>query len=502
MHRKERRWLRRAVLCACVLFVLQYLGATPVVNWLDTASYPKPLPVTINEPDENATSNKYWVDMTSGAGTTCSQASPCASIDNVIGKTGTAGGPAIIYIKGSGGWSGFNDTLHGTGDADCRTQSCANWILVKPWPAGSPGCVTECTATFDGNGNTNSANINHIIFDGGPDLKIRFDSNDGTNIYAFHWQSDYTIVYRVQVFCASDGGDHTGFAVADNNNAGDHTYFINNEGHDCAQSSNVQASFVYLGPGSGTTGGANDLVIQNSILRDFGGDGIEINPRIAVTGITITGNVIYNAGNISTFAGSHRPGITVGNNTGAADNGVIVANNLIWNTGSGCIWARANGTPAALYYNNTCYDYTNTGGGTDPQPQGISDINGACPNGTVKNNIIYDPDGNNPTCSSPGASITNNACASGKNCGSSSQVWTTAGWGSISTASSLYLTLASGSVAIDTGTATGAPTAAATDFLGTSRPQGSAYDIGAFEFTSGGGGSPQRFRFIRIGGGE
>lgn len=452
-------------------------SATAVVNWLDTASYVKPCPVDINKPNEATATNKWWVDMSSGSGTTCSMASPCGSLDSVIGKAGTTGTGAIIYIKGTGNWSGFNDTLRGSGDADCRTATCDAWILIRTWPAGSTGCATECTATFTGNSNTNSSNIHHIMFDGGPDLKIRFSSDSGSSIYAFHAMSDYTIFYRVQVFCASSG-DHTGFSVGDSNNAGDHTYFINNEGYGCLQASNVQASFVYLGPGSGTIGGADDLVIQNSLLREWGGEAIEINPRIAVTGVQITGNAIYDGGRISTFAGAHRPCVTISSNDTGIVNGVNVSNNIIWNCGSGCIWARASGSPVAMYYNNTCYDYINAGGGGDPETKGISGFTNACSGDTIRNNIIYDPEGFDPMCAAGEGS--NNACASGKNCGTSKQTWTTANWSSISTASALYLMLASGSVAIGTGTTTGAPAVVGADYSGFTR--GAAYDIGAFEF--------------------
>jgi hypothetical protein len=48
--------------------------------------------------------------------------------------------------------------------------------------------------------------------------------------------------------------------------------------------------------------------------------------------------------------------------------------------------------------------------------------------------------------------------------------------------------LAVGSVAIDNGATLGAPYNV--DRLGVSRPQGAAWDIGAYEYASGGGGSP------------
>ena len=91
------------------------------VHWVDTLGYSKPGAIRVNLPSETSTSNKYWVDMNSGSGSTCSQSAPCKSLDNVIGKPGTTGGPAIIYLKGTGQLSWFEDQIYGSGDTDCRT---------------------------------------------------------------------------------------------------------------------------------------------------------------------------------------------------------------------------------------------------------------------------------------------------------------------------------------------------------------------------------------------
>ena len=36
------------------------------------------------------------------------------------------------------GMSWFKDNMNGSGNADCRTSACNNWILVRTRPAGSP----------------------------------------------------------------------------------------------------------------------------------------------------------------------------------------------------------------------------------------------------------------------------------------------------------------------------------------------------------------------------
>lgn len=467
------------VLTACLVSAPAFAQTTGGVNWLDANAYAKPQFVSINEPTD--TTNEYWVDLGSGSGTTCSQASPCTA-DGVLGKAGTTGGPAIIHIKGTGQISYFGDTIFGSGNADCRTAACDNWILFTTWPAGSTGCATECTATITGNSNTNTANADHLIFDGGPNLKIRIESDGSNGIYGFHVMSPYTIFYRTQGFCSGTG--EVIFSVSDTQ-AADHAYFINNEGYGCAGASLTQAEYLYHGPGTG--GGSDDLIIQNNLLRDFGGDTIEINPRIAVTGVQIIGNVIYNGGNVSTFSGggvNHRPCISISNQNGNADNGVVVANNLIWDCGSGAIWARASGTPAALYYNNTIYDYHNATDGT--QPEGISSTSGACPEGAVRNNIIYDPEGTDPIGTGGCSNVDHNLCGTGKDCGTSSQVYSASTLVSTTVNDADYLTIGASSEAVDAGTTTGAPTVAATDYAGTTRD--ATYDIGAYEYAAGGGG--------------
>ena len=159
-------------LVAMLLLAMFSLPASAqTVHWVDTLGYQKPAAVRVNTPSETATSNKYWVDMSGGSGSTCTQSAPCKSLDDVVGKPGTTGGPAIIYLKGPGHLSWFEDRIYGSGDTDCRASSCANWILVRTWPAGSPGCSSECTATITGNSNLNSANANHIVWDGGADSR-------------------------------------------------------------------------------------------------------------------------------------------------------------------------------------------------------------------------------------------------------------------------------------------------------------------------------------------
>jgi hypothetical protein len=458
-------------------FAFALTATAETVNWLDTAGYQKPPAVAINKPDEATVANKYWIDLSAGSGSTCSQSSPCSSFDSILGKAGTNGGAAILYVKGTGDMSLFNKTLRGAGDADCRVASCANWILIRTWPAGSPGCATECTATINGDSNMNSPNgVSHIIFDGGPDLKIRFNSNAGAGSYANHILGSYVIVYRTQMFCTGSKAQ-LGWSVGDTSVASN-IYFINNEFYGCANTGD-QASAIYAGPGDG--GGYSGLVIQNNIIREFFGEGIEINPRVTSSGLSITGNAFHNTGKGTCSTGWQcRPAIVVSVQSGGGNNGTLIANNMMWDTGSGCIWDRGGGTPKPLIANNTCYDFGKGSGSGGPNPEGISGYsNGG--SATVSNNIIYAPNGTNAFDSS-NFTASNNLCASGNGCGSSSKTWSSATVLSVDQTSSSFLLPGAGSEALDAGVAVSSVTIS---YTGGSRPQGAGYDIGAFESGSG-----------------
>jgi hypothetical protein len=452
----------------CAVWLAAPAGAQ-TVNWLDPLGYKKPAPLTVNEPNEASVPNKYWVDLSNGSGSTCSQSSPCGAIANVIGKPGTNGGPAVIYVKGTGGMSLYNDTLQGSGDADCRSASCANWILIRNWPAGTPGCTSECSATITGNSNMNSpSGVSHIVIDGGPNLKIAFNSNGATATYVNHVIANYVIVYRTQTYCTGSN-QQLGWSVGDSP-ASSHVYFINNEFYGCG-STGDQISAVYVGPGS--SGGYTDFAFQNNIVRNFYGDGLEINPRVTSTGLTITGNAIHDVG-FGTCGNSWlcRPGITVSIQSGGGNNNTVIENNLIWNTASGCIWDRGGGTPKPLIANNTCYNYGTGSSASNPNPQGIS---GYSNGGTavVENNILYAPNGTVPFDGSS-FSASHNVCAG--SCGSASQTWNSTTVLSTDPTSSNFMVVASGSSAVGKGVVLAGLTTA---YSGGTRST-SSFDIGAF----------------------
>ena len=88
----KRSWPRvrasRRVLIAGIMSIIA-VNASAQVNWLDPLQYQKPTFVPVSMPDEASTPYKYYVDFQNGSGTSCTQANPFNSLNNVLGKPGT-----------------------------------------------------------------------------------------------------------------------------------------------------------------------------------------------------------------------------------------------------------------------------------------------------------------------------------------------------------------------------------------------------------------------------
>src|SRR3954470_18189574 len=112
------------------------------VNWTDPAGYTKPAFVPLTVPDEATTPNKYYIDLNKGSGSTCSEVAPCAKIENTVGKAGTNGGPAYIYVRGTGTQIAFSSSTN-----PIFRGSAGNEIVIKPWSG------TTTPITFSGNVN-------------------------------------------------------------------------------------------------------------------------------------------------------------------------------------------------------------------------------------------------------------------------------------------------------------------------------------------------------------
>jgi hypothetical protein len=444
------------------------------VNWLDPLGYTKPAfyPVTI----PNTPANVYYVSMQGGSGSTCSQGSPCAWA-GVNGKAGTQGGPAYIYLKGPTGTStswGMPTTLYG---------SAGNEIVIMPWPGDST--VWSFRPMW-----IEGTSYHNIIIDGGPNLQFKAlpltgygeGNSNGINI---NLNSNYITFARIQGDARQGNGV---VGVARNYGVVTGTKFINCEFYDTTDPPLSGSPLMYPGGGNNCEGQAstvNDFSLINSILRDAGPEGIEINPRTNAIGGLITGNAFHNVGKESCNVDWNcRPPIilTMACTTGIVS-GYTVSNNIMWDTGAGCIHMDTPGG-AHLIYNNTCWNYSVNASARLNRPAAINSYSNYSNVATVRDNIlIYSPQNGAAFANSNGYTISNNECLTGVSCGTSAQTDSVVNtFISTDPNSADFLKIKSSAKAVNNGYATGV----ATDYLGYTRNVG-ALDIGAFEYGATGG---------------
>ena len=467
--------------------LLLSLPAQSQVHWVDTLAYQKPRTYPLPMPDEASVANKYWVSISTGSGSACSQAAPCASLNAVAGKPGTNGdGPAYIYVKGNGYLNITASTLAG---------SSGNEIVIKPWPGDyTPTVWTAQGGCGIGNANTISGSgTHHVIFDGGPRMLLQFRGSACTTS-----QNGYTVVvnsnditfYRVQVNANGSQGPALGIATG-NGVTTNNFSFINSELYGA-----TRYYGVYTGGGAtccSGTNGHNNLVFRNSIFRNIDGRGIQLEPRGAASGVIVDGNVFRDVGYNRTGAS-----ITVsscvqpaGACCGTVKN-ITVTNNLAFDLGGGFASVEGGQTPYKII-GNTVYDYAKASGTPNVQMHGI----GVFPSGSAaeaRNNIILKK--NNAAvcafdCDRSGglnAASSNNICeSSAGGCGPSAVNSTAVATFLSATPDSLnFLKLLGTANAVNAGTNTGSATpGTAKDFTGKNRGLGGAYDIGAMESGTG-----------------
>jgi len=259
------------------------------------------------------------------------------------------------------------------------------------------------------------------------------------------------------------------------------------------QNSEIKNADVWICVSFHQTGSSvltSNITIHNNIVHNCGTtspttdtfDGHGIYPSIKNS--TISNNIVYDVGN-NVVAGGSAGGEAIhqyhNGDTGMDNN--VYKNNTCYNNYGGCIGIR--GGTNDLVYNNICYNnalydegagcITISGGG-----------NGAVVNAQVYNNTIYDNNGAGiymANCTS--VTIRNNIYYSNGSPTTGSCTTTTSSNntssdpGFISAATGNFRLAACTAVACDQGTTVASVT---TDADGISRPQGAAYDIGAFEF--------------------
>jgi hypothetical protein len=454
----------------------------------------------------------------------------CGTITSAltVQASGTSGNVTTIHFETGAAmtapyWS-TNDGTSPTSGAITINQK--NYILVDGGTAcGSSNelnCNGTITSTADGTSLANQEQNVGVYINGASNVEIR---NLGiSNIYL-----------------------RTGTGTSDNTAAQNSAdVWINGSGssnisvHDCSLTdahSNVYASF------DGGSGNLSDLNIYNNYLAHAGwqiavvaGD----NDMVA-TGVNIYGNEITNWNNwADANATYHTDGIILySNGTGGSLTANIHANYFHGDLGGGtgsnavstflCFGGNTIGsaynnilvnTGAAIYdgligifgyvmpqngttiYNNTFVGlssdsciYTGGPSGTDPSTTIENNIMQGCSSGIALGNDSWTPITSNHNIFYNVAHIASDNNGSGPpNYVNSLATWQGSPYNqdALSSASNPLLaanyTIPTNSPAVDTGT--NLSTYFTTDFIGTARPQSGAWDIGAYEHTSGSDTTP------------
>lgn len=435
------------------------------VNWLESLGYTRPRFINVTVPNEASSPNKYYVNLSSGSGSTCSQASPCA-FSGVCGKS-TSGG-AYIYMKGTARLNITSCTLAGTSGTP---------IVIKPWPSDST--VSNMTAAggcaFSDANQISASGMSNVIFDGGPDMLFRFTGSGCTtnqNGYTLVVNSNNITLWRVRINVNGSSGPGLGVATAATTSG---FRFINSELYGA-----TRYYGVYTGGGTACPGGTNghtNLEFRNSIFRGIDGRGIQIEPRASSSGVIVDGCVFHDIGyNRNGASGGISAAVQPAGACGVNISNITISNNIGWDLGGGLI--HSNGSHnGLLMYHNTAWDYGNGSPQTSASHAYGCSESGGCP-GTARNNIALQPTGVALPFNRAQSWTTNdNLCESGSsNCGSGGISGTNAATTFVSTSTS------SASFLFPKGPALGIAilqAGFATDYIGNTRS--GAVDAGAIE---------------------
>ena len=353
-----------------------------------------------------------------------------------------------------------------------------NEIMIEAYGDGDVVFDLVGTSRFQINGN-------YIIFDGGSNRQLIFNGeNETAGTVALNPSNTTTHITLSRILAKNNGGIwyvypndlRCNWSNVGISGTGDYLKVYNSEVSGCC--------------GVGIYSGSGDhQEYRNNLIHDNKGTGLQINTHggFSSTDITIAGNAIYNNG-LGGVTGQNRPGIAIL----SAQNilyDVYVYNNLLWGNQSAGIGVGGDSNIRARIYNNTIlnnpiWGLTITGNNVDIQNNimrnngtgiwssadfDIATYNVTLNTVTLKNNIIgvYGQTHLDYSSLKPG------------NINTDPQFLST------DPNNSNYLKLSPSGPAINVGATISLVT---TDFFGTSRPQGAGYDIGAYEYPSGGSG--------------
>lgn len=461
------------------------------ISWIDPLAYSKPRFYPLTVPDEAAVTNKYYVNLSSGSGSTCSQAAPCRNITDVAGKAGTTGGPAYIYLKGAGRMV-VTGTLYG---------AVGKEIVIKPWP-GDGNMVTMSTTGSGGVGGANTiqgSGVHHLVVDGGPTMQFDFvgaNSPNDQNAYTLVVSSNYVTVARSRIHSA--GGYGPALGVATGAGTYDHIWIVNNEIYDANKPGAPYG--VYTGGGTGCAAGDTShsyVYFLNNIVRNICGRGIQVEPRRSGTFTYVEGNAFHDTGTNSCGFGQVSNAVQPAASCGGSISDFYVKNNIMFSLGGGGV-VLVGDFPNTYVLNNTIYDYAKATP-LSTSSHGISCYSDGC-KATVKNNIVLYPNagGLNPINRGSGFVTANNLCESGTSCGSKALAGTRDSvFSSYSSSTASFLSLKSTAGAVNAGESLFS-SGVTVDYLGALRPSSGAFDIGAIEYgsTSGALNPPTNLRVV------
>ena len=365
-----------------------------------------------------STGNIYYVSPTGSDSNSCTQASPCATPDYAVNKA--SAGDTVLVAAGT--------YDYGSGAANfTKSGAAGNYITVSCATRGA--CKIQSSTT--GNTTVVALQGDYMNFDG---FEVTDTSSAGNNLGLYVTSSFVNItrntIHHIETDCGSSGGG--GIQLTGNT-------------HNITMDSNLIYDISW--PDGGSPKCPSSTVQTDGILPETNG-----------AGIVITNNIIYHV--------SGGWGIGAGGYQGGPNNPIIISNNTVFSNSNGGILIDYTGDYSTITNNIVLNN------GVVRAQCGINTSIDSPPDSHIleANNDVYGNAGGD-YCST-GTPIRQNNISVDPALGTTFANWKADGSGD-------YHQKA-GSPTINNGTSsTGAPTV---DFDGNPRPQGAAYDIGAYEY--------------------